>query len=258
MSSGTATCWSTRATPGRRTTSTRGPVRCAGSWAAGTRASGWAPARRPAWQHDAIQQPDGAITFFDNGATPVVHPQSRGIELALDTANMTATLVRSYEHQNSLVAGGQGNVQALAGGDWIVGWGQAGYLSEVNPAGQVLFNAHLPPDWESYRTFAYPWSGQPAEPPALAIAAEPAGTVGAARAAGTTTPLVPRTARPSARWPPTASPPPPRGGSSTRAGTARPKSPPGGCSRDPRRARWWRSRARRRPASRRRSRPPRR
>ena len=36
----------------------------------------------------------------------------------------------------------------------MVGWGQAGYLSEVDPAGQVLFNAHLPPDWESYRTYA--------------------------------------------------------------------------------------------------------
>jgi hypothetical protein len=128
------------------------------------------PGAAPAWQHDAIQQPDGAITFFDNGATPVVHPQSRGIELALDTANMTATLVRSYEHKNPLVAGSQGNVQALSGGDWMVGWGQAGYLSEVTPSGQVLFNAHLPPGWESYRTFAFPWSGRPAEPPALAVA----------------------------------------------------------------------------------------
>ncbi|HEY3865042.1 MAG TPA: arylsulfotransferase family protein [Solirubrobacteraceae bacterium] len=128
------------------------------------------PGTVPAWQHDARQQPDGAITFFDNGATPVVHPQSRAIEMRLDTANMTATLVRRYEHKNPLVAGSQGNVQALANGDWIVGWGQAGYLSEVNPAGQVLFNAHLPPGWESYRTFALPWSGQPAEPPALAIA----------------------------------------------------------------------------------------
>jgi hypothetical protein len=129
------------------------------------------PGAAPAWQHDARQQPDGAITFFDNGAFPAVHPQSRAIELALDPATMTATLVRNYEHQNPLVAGSQGNVQALANGDWMVGWGQAGYLSEVTPAGQVLFNAHLPPDWESYRTFALPWSGQPTEPPALAVVA---------------------------------------------------------------------------------------
>jgi hypothetical protein len=128
------------------------------------------PGAATAWQHDARQQPDGAITFFDNGAFPAVHPQSRAIELALDPATMTATLVHSYEHQNPLVAGSQGNVQALQNGDWMVGWGQAGYLSEVTPAGLVLFNAHLPPDWESYRTYVLPWAGQPAEPPAVAPA----------------------------------------------------------------------------------------
>jgi hypothetical protein len=140
-------------------------------WELGGRHSSFklGPGAATAWQHDARQQPNGAITFFDNGAFPRVHPQSRAIELALDPATMTATLVRSYEHENPLVAGSQGNVQALPGGDWMVGWGQAGYLSEINPAGQVLFNAHLPPDWESYRTYALPWTGQPAEPPAVAV-----------------------------------------------------------------------------------------
>ncbi len=141
-------------------------------WELGGRHSSFklGPGAATAWQHDARQQPDGAITFFDNGAFPAVHPQSRAIELTLDPASMTATLVRSYEHQNALVAGSQGNVQTLPGGDWMVGWGQAGYLSEVNAAGQLLFNAHLPPDWESYRTFVLPWAGQPAEPPTLAVA----------------------------------------------------------------------------------------
>jgi arylsulfotransferase ASST len=128
------------------------------------------PGTATAWQHDARQQPGGAITFFDNGAFPQVHSQSRAIEVTLDMGTMTATLARDYQHQNPLVAGSQGNVQALAGGDWMVGWGQAGYLSEVDPAGQVLFNAHLPPGWESYRTYALPWSGQPTEPPAVAVA----------------------------------------------------------------------------------------
>jgi hypothetical protein len=127
------------------------------------------PGASTAWQHDARQQPDGAITFFDNGAFPQTHPQSRAIELALDPATHTASLVRRYEHRNPLVAGSQGNVQALPNGDWMVGWGQAGYLSEVNPAGHVLFNAHLPPDWESYRTYALPWNGSPPGSPALAL-----------------------------------------------------------------------------------------
>jgi len=131
------------------------------------------PGTGTAWQHDAVQQPDGAITFFDNGASPQAHPQSRAIEVTLDLATMTATLARSYEHRNPLVAGSQGNVQALAGGEWVVGWGQAGYLSEIGGAGQLLFNAHLPPGWESYRAFVFAWSAQPAQPPAVAAVASP-------------------------------------------------------------------------------------
>jgi hypothetical protein len=138
-----------------------------------------APGTATAWQHDAIQQPDGTITFFDNGATPQVHKQSRAIEVALNTTTMTATLVRSYEHENPLVAGSQGNLQAFANGDWAVGWGQAGYLSEVAPSGQVLFNAHLPAGWESYRTFVLPWSGHPSQPPALAAEAPSGAHAGA-------------------------------------------------------------------------------
>jgi hypothetical protein len=151
-------------------------------WELGGRHSSFklGPGTATAWQHDARRQPDGAITFFDNGAFPAVHPQSRAIELALNPATRTATLVRSYEHQNPLVAGSQGNVQALTNGDWMVGWGQAGYLSEVTPAGQVLFNAHLPPDWESYRTYVLPWTGQPAEAPALAVANNPSAAAGGA------------------------------------------------------------------------------
>jgi hypothetical protein len=124
-----------------------------------------------AWQHDAVQLPDGAITFFDNGASPQVQSQSRAIEVALDTQDMTATLVRSYEHENPLVADSQGNLQVTAEGDWMVGWGQAGYFSELAPSGQVLFNAHLPPAWESYRAFVAPWSGHPTQPPAVAATA---------------------------------------------------------------------------------------
>ena len=150
-------------------------------WELGGKRSSFAmgPGTATAWQHDAIQQPGGTITFFDNGAFPQVHRQSRAIEVKLNMTNMTATLARSYEHSNPLVAGSQGNVQALAGGDWMVGWGQAGYLSEVGAAGQVLFNAHLPPSWESYRTFVSPWSGHPASPPALAVVPTPSADAGA-------------------------------------------------------------------------------
>jgi len=128
------------------------------------------PGTRTAFQHDAQQQPDGTITFFDNGATPRKHPQSRAIQLSLDMQHMTATLVRSEQHTPPLVAGSQGNVQALAGGDWMVGWGEEPYLSEFGGDGQLLFDAHLPGAYESYRVFRMPWSGHPTAPPSLTVA----------------------------------------------------------------------------------------
>ena len=128
------------------------------------------PGTAIAYQHDAREQPNGNITFFDNGATPKAHPQSRVIEVALNRTTMTATLVRRDEHSPALVAGSQGNLQALPGGDWMVGWGQSPYLSEYSASGQALFDAHMPSTYESYRTYRQDWSAQPTAPPAFAVA----------------------------------------------------------------------------------------
>jgi len=132
------------------------------------------PGTRTAWQHDARQQPDGTITFFDNGATPVTHPQSRAIQVSLDAQNMTATLIRAVQHPTPLVAGSQGNLQVLPDGNWLVGWGEEPYVSEYGPAGQLLFDAHLPAAYESYRAYRQQWSGQPTGSPAVAYVPSPA------------------------------------------------------------------------------------
>jgi hypothetical protein len=140
-------------------------------WRLGGKRSSFAmgPGTQIAWQHDAREQPDGTITFFDNGATPAVHKQSRALDMRLDMQRMTATLVREVPHPGKpLVAGSQGNVQALPDGDWMVGWGEAPYLSEFAADGSPLFDAHLPATYESYRAYRLPWSGQPTDSPALA------------------------------------------------------------------------------------------
>jgi hypothetical protein len=122
-----------------------------------------------AYQHDARQQPNGNITFFDNGGTPKAHSQSRAIEIALDTQTMTATLVRRVEHSPALLAGSQGDTQALASGAWMVGWGEEPWMTEYSPSGQVLFDAHLPAHWESYRVYRQSWTGRPTTAPAVAV-----------------------------------------------------------------------------------------
>jgi len=147
-------------------------------WRLGGRRSSFhlGPGVATAYQHDARRQADGTITLFDNGATPAVHPQSRAIDVRLDTATMTATLVREVAHPDKpLVAGSQGNVQSLPDGDWMVGWGEVPYVSEFGPSGALLFDAHLPSTYESYRAYRLPWSGQPSEPPALAVVRPKAG-----------------------------------------------------------------------------------
>jgi hypothetical protein len=123
-----------------------------------------------AWQHDAREQADGTITFFDNGATPAVHSQSRAIAMRLQAPQQTATLVREQVHPApALVAGSQGNLQTLPGGAWLVGWGESPFISEFAADGQLVFDAHLPPSYESYRAYRLPWSGRPAQAPALAL-----------------------------------------------------------------------------------------
>lgn len=123
----------------------------------------------PAWQHDAREEPDGTISFFDNGGTPKVHSQSRVIVLSLDMQTMTATLVSSFTHPTPLLAASQGDFQPLSDGNWFVGWGQEPFFSEFSPTGQILFDAHLPSTYQSYTVLRFPWSGSPPQPPALAL-----------------------------------------------------------------------------------------
>jgi Arylsulfotransferase (ASST) len=136
------------------------------------------PGTRTAWQHDPRELPDGTISLFDNGSSPTVHPQSRGIVIRLDPATGEATLVTQIFHTPALVVESQGNTQALANGDWFLGWGQEPFFSEVSPQGTTLFDAHFPVHTQSYRSFRFPWLGVPVHPPAFAY-------VSAGKGAGT-------------------------------------------------------------------------
>ena len=102
-------------------------------------------------------------------------------------------------HTPPLVAESQGNMQALANGDWFVGWGQEPYFSEFSPEGQLLFDAHFPAHEESYRDFRFAVDGHACAPSGVRVPAR----------------------RAAARGP------------STRAGTARRSWPRGGCWRAP-------------------------
>jgi hypothetical protein len=81
------------------------------------------------WQHDARRGADGTLTIFDDGTSP---SHSRAIVLQLDEQAETASLVRAFDHPTPLFARSQGNLQVLPRGNFLVGWGDAGYVSEFS------------------------------------------------------------------------------------------------------------------------------
>jgi len=127
-----------------------------------------------AYQHDAARLPDGTISIFDNGGLPKVHAESRGVLVEVDPDTKTDTILAQYEHPSPLTSGSQGNVEVLANGDVFIGWGAAPYFSEFSAGGQLLFDAHMPGSYESYRAYRFPWTGAPATLPAIAVS-PPAG-----------------------------------------------------------------------------------
>jgi hypothetical protein len=121
-----------------------------------------------AWQHDARRQPDGTLTVFDNGATPAVERLSRGLILEVDEQAMTATMLEQYTHAG-ILAGSQGSTQLLANGNVFVGWGEVGRVSEFDHDGRIVFDATLGEKYECYRAFRLPWTGTPAQAPAIVL-----------------------------------------------------------------------------------------
>ena len=128
-----------------------------------------APGTRTAWQHDARELANGSISIFDNGASPTVHSQSRGIVVSLDPQQKDRHARQPDHPYSRLLAESQGNMQALANGDWFLGWGQVPDFSEFNAAGQLLFDAHFPHGTQSYRDFRFTWTGMPVHPPAFVL-----------------------------------------------------------------------------------------
>ena len=111
--------------------------------------------------------PNGEVTLFDDGSSPPIHHQSRAIRIALDFATHTATLSVAYTHASPLLAASQGNMQTLADGNSVVGYGGVPQISEYSPGGTLLLDAHLPYDMAFYRSYRYPWSATPSDPPSV-------------------------------------------------------------------------------------------
>ena len=129
------------------------------------------------WQHDALRQPDGTITVYDNAGNYFGEPtydHSRGLVLDVDEEEMTAELAEEpYVHPDRLLAPSQGNLQITDNGNRLVGWGSQPWFTEYTPDGEVQLNGTYFARNSSYRTYRGDWTGKPTDRPA--VATRPAG-----------------------------------------------------------------------------------
>ena len=92
------------------------------------------PGTETAWQHDGRILSGGEVTFFDDGSNPPIHQQSRGLRIALDFSTHEAHLIAAYTHPDPpLLTPSQGNMQTLADGNAVVGYGGVPAISEFAP-----------------------------------------------------------------------------------------------------------------------------
>jgi hypothetical protein len=114
-------------------------------------------------QHNALPEAPNVVRIFDNGngGGPATGLPSRVIDVKLDTRAKTATLASSVQHPDGLIANSQGNSQRLPGGHLFVGWGSVGRVSELDSAGNLLWDGQVPAGYDSYRGYRSQWVGTP-------------------------------------------------------------------------------------------------
>ena len=125
------------------------------------------------WQHDVQLHGSSDVTLFDDHCCEITGAgqflsatgPSRGLELKLNTAQHTATVVAQYSHGTTFHSRYMGNTQILPNGRVFVGWGEVPFLSEFSKSGKLLYDAAFPTPDISYRAYLQHWVGLPLYPP---------------------------------------------------------------------------------------------
>lgn len=124
-------------------------------------------------QHDARWSDNfTGVTLFDNAKDWDYKEQdregSRGVRVALNFDDMTATLRAEYNNPTPIQSSSQGSNRILPNGHVLLGYGYNGAYTEFDPEGNVLCEAHFMPaihwdkgDIQSYRTYKTDWVGWP-------------------------------------------------------------------------------------------------
>jgi hypothetical protein len=119
-----------------------------------------------AWQHDPEPIGNDEYTVFDDESAGKANTgieavenlnTSRAERIKIDPWDGTVTLEQTWNQPDGLVASSQGNAQATADGNLLVGWGNLPYFSEFDQSGDLLWNAEFPTGVNSYRAYLFPW-----------------------------------------------------------------------------------------------------
>ena len=118
--------------------------------------------------HDVRRLPNGNITVYDNADVNLKTP-SRGVEYRVDELNKTVTKVAEFYNTPATYGYFMGNVQRLANGNTLIGWGASNepLLTEFDSNGEKLLEVSVADKTGSYRAFRFPWRGYPISPPRL-------------------------------------------------------------------------------------------
>jgi hypothetical protein len=118
------------------------------------------------------------ISFFNNAAQTYTQvtpnalraPYSSGLVVALDNSSspMTATMIKKFDNPDRVSSTAQGSMRQLPNGNFLIGWGNAGSLSEFTSDGQLVFHAKFDsPLTLSYRAYKYNFTAAPETKPDL-------------------------------------------------------------------------------------------
>jgi len=109
-------------------------------------------------QHYARRLANDNIMLFDNGNYHTPTPFSRVLEYKIDESALTVHLDWQYRHTPDIYAFAMGSAQRLSNGNTLIGWGSATTtLTEVNSAGNVVYELTLPSPQMSYRAYRDEW-----------------------------------------------------------------------------------------------------
>jgi hypothetical protein len=138
-------------------------------WRFGGKHSDFGPAAavKLNYQHNARLH-GSLLTVFDNGAIPPAEPFTRPLEIRLDFAHKRATIVKTFLRPKRLLSPYEGNLELLADGGAVVGWGGIPKVTEFAPDGAVRFELKLPYG-DTYRGYRFAWNGHPSGLPLVGV-----------------------------------------------------------------------------------------